>query len=625
MAAAINVVGQLYPNLFAVDIADLHTYKKHGKLHKTNCYSTYFDLISGKRNTPAIFQNFGLKLAKSVTDINGLRDVFQKLSGIKSNADDFFINLMGQIERAEWETGTVRAEFRLRLCDFTSMVQLLTEIFCIENIKQWTSVFSTSNISRLAKYYIYSLKQLLMENLLQILANFERRTINNIEIMKRVTSISLLESLITTTLFSGLTYSFVSELVWNRSNNERNSLELMKFIRSHNRLIFQAEFFQNSLFRIAAPEDILGLIFQKINRNSVFNFAPVQMIINFNDSRAYEEKADLLWKIYFSELNNNAFLDNVNPRWKIISLNRQVITDLGERLLPLRGATGAVFNFENFRKFKAWKNRYYLQLADKWVKEIGGPSVEILNDLLVMSMKRMEIEHIHYAGNENFNGNSARHVKVDCFAENTGVRLLSQSYIFTERDTRLLARSLNGLPTQWLDFDIMVLVDGVNRHQSYGTKMFDFINSDESLKFKVRRDVKKLGKKWKDMVKAKVVRQEGNNWYVPGLAINIRGNSRNRHNTFNRISPPQPPPPPTPNTLTPAPAIEHQLNVQASRVPSSSFSSSPSSSSSISNQDMLEDYAAMNNEYDNFPSGKYCKLLRNTFYTLFRHFKFRLQ
>ena len=566
-------------------------------------------MISGKRNTPAIFQNFGLKLAKLVTDISGLRNVFQKLSGIKSNADDFFMNLMSQIERAEWETGTVRAEFRLRLCDFTSIVQLLTEIFCIENIKQWTSVFSTSNISRLAKFYINSLKQLFMENLLQILTNFERRTINNIEIMKRVTSISLLESLITTTLFSGLTYSFVSELVWNRSNNERQSLELMKFIRSHNRLVFQAEFFQNNLFRIAAPEEILGLIFQKINRNSVFNFAPVQMIINFNDSRAYEEKADLLWKIYFSELNNNAFLDNAIARWKILSLNRQVITDLGERLLPLRGATGAVFNFDNFKKFKAWKNRYYLQLADKWVKENGGPSVDILIDLLVLSMKRMEIEHIHYAGYENFNGNSARHVKVDCSAENTGVRLLSQSYVFSERDTRLLARSLSGFPTQWLDFDIVVLVDGVNRHQSYGTKMFDFIYSDESLKFKVRRDAKKLGKKWKDMVKAKVVRQDGNNWYLPALSINIRGNSRNPNNTFNRISPPQPPPQPAPTTnpLTPAPEIQRQFNVQASRVPSSSsssLSSSSSSSSSISNRNMSEDYAAMNNEYDNFPSGK---------------------
>ncbi len=147
-----------------------------------------------------------------------------------------------------------------------------------------------------------------MENLLRIMESFERRTFDKIEIMKRVATISLLESLTTITLFSGLTYSFAPELVWNRSANEWQSLELMQFIKSYNRLVLKPEFFGENVFRIMAPEQILEFIFQKISRNSVFNFAPVLFIIQFNDSRAFQEKADLLWKIYFSELNPNSFL-----------------------------------------------------------------------------------------------------------------------------------------------------------------------------------------------------------------------------------------------------------------------------------------------------------------------------
>ena len=451
MAAAINIVGQLYPNLFAVDIADLHTYVNNQKLLKTNCYSSYFDLISGKRNKPVVFQNFGLKLAKSVTETNGLRDVFQKIFNIKSSLDDFFNNLMGQLDSAEWETGTVRAEFRIRLSDFGSIVPLLDELFTIENIKQWTLVFNTVSISRLSKFYVYTLKQMLMDNFLEILRNIERGNISNHEIMERITSISLLESLLTVTLFSGLTYSFASELVWNKSNTERQSLELMKNIKSHNRLVFGPQYFNDNSFKVSVSDEILKFIFKKINRSAVFNFPPVELIIKFNASGTDQEKADILWKIYFSELNKNAFLDNGVPRWKLAAINRQVITDFNANRLQLRGALRAVFNFDKLNKFSAWKNRYYLKLAAEWMKGRGGPTFEIMDALLLKSMKNLGIEHVHYVGNENYNGNSSRHLIVDQSNPANNENSLSDTYTLSRRDTSLLARSKNSLPIQWLD------------------------------------------------------------------------------------------------------------------------------------------------------------------------------
>ena len=597
MAAAINIVGQLYPNLFAVDISDLHTYANNQKILKTNCYSSYFDLISGKRNTPVIFQNFGLKLAKSVTETNGLRDVFQKIFNIKSSLDDFFNNLMAQLDSAEWETGTVRAEFRIRLSDFGSIVPLLDELFTIENIKQWTLVFNTARISQLSKFYVCTIKQMLMDNFLEILRNIERGNISNHEIMERITSISLLESLLTVTLFSGLTYSFASELVWNKSNTERQSLELMKYIKSHNRLVFGPQYLNENSFKVSVSDEILRLIFKKINRSAVFNFPPVELIIKFNISGTDQEKADILWKIYFSELNKNAFLDNGIPRWKLAAINRQVINDFNENRLQLRGALRAVFNFDKLTKFSAWKNRYYLKLADEWMKGRGGPTFKILDTILLNSMKNLGIEHVHYVGNENYNGNSSRHLIVDQSNAVNNENLLSDTYTLSRRDTSLLARSKNSLPIQWLDYDIMLLVDGVNRHQSYGTNMFNIIFSDSSLKFIVRREAPKMKTKWKQMVDNGIVRLFENKWYMPGVNTIFVRNATSLIQINQAIT-----------TITPEAQV--QLNPQDDSVPSSS-SSSPSSSSSyesLETADSSIDYAAANNEYVNFPTGKAKKL-----------------
>jgi len=73
-------------------------------------------------------------------------------------------------------------------------------------------------ILRLSKFYVNTMKRMLMDNFLEILRKIERGNISNQEIMERITSISLLETLLIVTLFSGLTYSFASELVWNMSN-----------------------------------------------------------------------------------------------------------------------------------------------------------------------------------------------------------------------------------------------------------------------------------------------------------------------------------------------------------------------------------------------------------------------
>lgn len=66
----------------------------------------------------------------------------------------------------------------------------------------------------------------------------------------------------------------------------------------------------------------------------------------------------------------------------------------------------AVFNLEKFTRQKAWQNRYYLKLAEDWSKQKGGPKPEMLDNLLINSIRNLKIEHIHYAGNSEYNGSA---------------------------------------------------------------------------------------------------------------------------------------------------------------------------------------------------------------------------
>ena len=517
LATALNSVGQLYPNLFSAEISDLHSYRSNCKIFKTNCYATYFDLISGKRNSPVVFQNFGLQLINSLIETNGLRDIYGKLNSVRISVDEFFLKIIKQVDSAEWESGSVRAEFRVRLCDFNSLTVILNHLFNESNIKCWTLSFTSASITRLAKFYIFSLQKQLMSNLLQILAQFDQKSIQSREIMERIATISLLESLVSKTLFSGLTYGFASEVVWNKSTAEKKSIELMKGIKIKNRLVFPVEFFRGSNFKITAPGEVLDFIFKKINRNQVFNFPPVELIIKFNMSQNNQERSDFLWKIYFSELNANAFLDNGNPRWKLAAINRDTVTEFNIDKLQCRGAMRAVFNLEKLKLYNSWKNKYYLKLVQDWMSEKKGPTRETLDNLLLESMETLGIEHIHYVGNENYNGNSRRHLQIDW---NSVSRLsISAGYnsFLSERDTRLIARAKNGEPTQWLDHDMMILVEGVNKYQSMCKEMFRYIHDDFTLKFKFRKDEKKIKTKWNNLIKSGDVRKEGERWIMPSL------------------------------------------------------------------------------------------------------------
>ena len=207
------------------------------------------------------------------------------------------------------------------------MAFALESFFSEDKFKELTFVFESQTIVSLSSLYVEMIHKQISANFLKLLVDIERISITNHVAMERIATISVLESLLTTTLFTGFTYSFAGSLVWNRSTVEFQSMELMKYIRVLDRPVFELEFFGNNIFKLSATNEILNTIFSKLFKTRSFNFPPVNLVIQFNEVNVSDQqKARLIWEIYFKELNPNAFLaSSRDPRWKLVSLNREKI------------------------------------------------------------------------------------------------------------------------------------------------------------------------------------------------------------------------------------------------------------------------------------------------------------
>lgn len=132
------MIGQLYPNFFMFDASDLHTIVASGKLFKTNCYSTYFDLISGKGNKPIIFKNFVKRILEETVNTKSRSSLYSQLKLIGKDFDSSIFELKQCVNSAQARNGSIRAEFRIHISDFTSISTMLNHLFSDERIKNWS-------------------------------------------------------------------------------------------------------------------------------------------------------------------------------------------------------------------------------------------------------------------------------------------------------------------------------------------------------------------------------------------------------------------------------------------------------------------------------------------------------
>lgn len=154
--------------------------------------------------------------------------------------------------------------------------------------------------------------------------------------------------------------------------------------------------------------------FKRITKSNVFQFPPIKQILRFSDpTKSNQEKANEIFKMYFEELNPSAFLNNNTPRWKLASINPSVISSyIGN--YTFSGAVGAVFNFNHFKIHDSWKSKYYMKLADKWISEkTNQMTLDRFKCLLIESIRILGIDHFHYAGDNKYNANPAKMMRIN--------------------------------------------------------------------------------------------------------------------------------------------------------------------------------------------------------------------
>jgi len=520
-----SIRGQLYPNLFCYSLSDLHSYALHDKLVKTNCYSTFFDLISGKGNTAAIFRNFSKQIADTVISAKSEKELFTKLRKIHRELSFYKEDLINRLTSASLVSGGVRAEFRVRLCDLVSVSQALDKFFNEDRIKNCSYTFESSLIVRFATYNVELLYKQIASNFAQLLQSTQDERYNNYKIMQRIASISVLESLLSTTLFTGKTYSFAGSLVWNKSTVTTQSLELMKYVKSLNRPVFCSEFFSNNVFKIAASEDILNTIFGKLIRNSNFRFPPIKYMLQFEDINCTDiQRAELLWKIYFEELNMLSFLDNGAPKWKLESLDRAKITRL-QRGMKFYGAVGGIFNLRNYENYNSWQNKVYMQLAYSWISRPIKPiNSSVLESHLVQAIRNLGIEYVHCPGNETYDQYPAVRMELD-LNDRTNAETAAAMSTSMQRDnedqnerTEMMAvRGLINRTTKWEHVELEALFRGVVK---YGAgKWVDILRDPLLCIYMNSRNSRSMGSKWNILKNAGIVIFNMNNgqWSVSDM------------------------------------------------------------------------------------------------------------
>jgi len=269
-----------------------------------------------------------------------------------------------------------------------------------------------------------------------------------------------------------------------------------------------------------------------------------------------DEKAELLFQMYFEELNMNAFLPDAGPRWKLTSLNREVITTLLEPS-SFRAIVKKVFDFQRFEIHPQWRNKFYMSQAVNWVKQKKGITQDLLECLLIETIRKMGIEHIHYAGDRDYNYNASVHIRVNMSDRTPREEVaLLPGIEMSERDQKLNNGRKNN-SKEFRDSEFCSLITGVNH---YGEGKWKYILDDKKFPFVLKRTAKSLKDKWTRLKDSKAVHYDPDRrrWMMQHLNLrqNLCMSSTFPSRPFQRLPIAHLPPVVQPAQLNPAPSSE---------------------------------------------------------------------
>lgn len=510
----------VYPQLYARSIGNVHGTSTVPGLIKVNLYTTLSDRIQAEfAPTPIRFLNIAGKISKNSQS-------FIESRAFTRNNTKYMNQLLRNIEKCEsnlnlligGDTGC-RAEYRVTFSNISSMFEIKRRLLAPSRIHRYVRVIETDLIIQLAGNYINILKAPIINNINLInhlYVGAEEDPIARFGLL--IVSLTVFESLLCCSLFTGRTLSYASYLVWKKRTEEEFSLSLTDSIQRLNRLCIKEESFLESTRILNFPN--FQLAFDKICGTDRGAFAD---LLNLNRAMTRSngtelEKAICLWKCYFAQLTSDHFGDG--PRWKLASaIPGRMVFKTG---VTFENAIIGIFDSRRLlAKSSAWKKPFLIGYSDIIRRSTPAKTEEAQQAfrlVLLEAAKTLEIELVHYFTDncELLYGGGRMYRKV--YANLAEVR--NDGPVHTtdnvlEVDELLIESNVlvpSGTPYSYEEE--RDIVDGYNKHRESVAVWADILKDREFCFFQNPRTNTSLKDKFKNLKKYKKISQNDDGIYV---------------------------------------------------------------------------------------------------------------
>jgi len=384
-----------------MEIANCHGRISNSEIIKLNLYNTTTDKLQRERdNTPFKFANIGQKISaiakigtkRGLTDFDLCKEQFDKrVRELKANISNLLHSSI-----------STRAEFRISLRRFNAITSIILSEFSGRGLNEKVVLIKSRSLRNLSLINIEMLSAPINSCICLAKVHFENGNYESFE--QAIVTLSAFESLLSSTLFSGRTYSYASDLIWKKPRSDDiQSTQLLKAFNKFNRIVIPERFWVSDelILRSFQFEDLIEKI-SGLKRVSMENqFKLVRVFMNPESSKNDEAKA--IWMSYFSILTDVDFSGSGN-RWKADALtsNRRIVYGISY----LESVIESIFNIERLNSTdSAWNDKVFLLAFRSWVdySRSSGLQLRIKShyEYLRLAAEEMRIEIVHYFSDDS--------------------------------------------------------------------------------------------------------------------------------------------------------------------------------------------------------------------------------
>ena len=263
----------------------------------------------------------------------------------------------------------LRAEFRIPLERFASYIPLINRLLNEDFVKQHFFVFEMSSVANLLKFCVLMLAKPIEQFLNCLIGNFSIEKNQNLIVENILPTISAFESLLTYTLFSGLTYSFMQKIVWSKGSKVSDDLKpliLKQSMEAFNRLNFTGHYWKQGQKLINASNLLLkDLVQSQKIRNRDVLLESFNLFSKINEAQNIQQVSKIIWNSYFELLwntypNDFDFTACPNDKYSLLNVKLSQTVKIVKARKPFHWAVESNFNIPEEKLIKISKQPFMI-------------------------------------------------------------------------------------------------------------------------------------------------------------------------------------------------------------------------------------------------------------------------